>query len=90
MMRVSNSYKYHLFYKTQFAEMLEDFPNPARSADGDWAIGDKSDSDMCSWVDQFSPPQYMLDLVPSLATSCCINQTQARSIVSSDNWRGLI
>jgi len=82
-----NNFIYCVIGIDQEAECLtKGFSKFSHSKDGLFILGDKSDTDMCPWVDLCEFPQWMLDLVPSLSTSCCLSHEQAELIYRSPNW----
>ena len=79
-------HKYHLFYKTQFAERLtKGFSGGKVSDDGDWLIGGKGDAEMCEWVDFDADllPQWLKDLG---VDNCCLSFEEAEAITQNPNW----
>lgn len=80
-----NNYIYCLIGIAQEAERLENgFKGGNYSGDGQFILGDKCDRDTCPWVDLPTYPQWMLNLVPSLGSSCCLSHEEALLICRTE------
>ena len=80
-----NNFIYCVIGIAQEAKRLtEGFKGGNYSGDGQFILGDKGDQDMCPWVDLCEFPQWILDLVPSLDTLCCLTHQEALLICHTE------